>query len=264
VSDPRSTAKSLIKKYEITDPTVLVDHLEDFCFELGAAVQFQPLQGADARIVAAEGRAIITISSDEKLKERIRFSIGHELGHFLLHCHEVPEFTCSRKDMGDWFGKQKAINREVEANEFSIELLAPESLVEPLIRSQMPSIEVIEQLADTFKMSRSAMAMRYVELSREPVAVVFYDKKSVRTPKRSKYFEDLNYWFLSGPPDKESFAYDAINGKTYQKMQSVAATAWLKLPERLDEELIMEQTRYYPNYEFGFSLLWIKSGKLLR
>ena len=71
MSDPRSTAKSLIKKYEITDPTVLVDHLEDFCFELGAAVQFQPLQGADARIVAAEGRAIITISSDEKLKERI-------------------------------------------------------------------------------------------------------------------------------------------------------------------------------------------------
>lgn len=44
----------------------------------------------------------------------------------------------------------------------------------------------------------------------------------------------------------------------------VAASAWLDLPEWLQEALIYEQTRYLPQFDMGFSHLWMKSGKIIR
>lgn len=266
MSTARVRAKKLIDDFGIDDSSILVDHLEDLCFELKAPVQYQKLDGAEARIVAADGRAVITVNSEEKMVERQRFSIGHELGHFMLHCANANEFNCSRRDMNEWFAKQKAASQEVEANEFSIELLIPESLAKPLIAREKPSIDLVERMAEKFLMSRSASALRFVELTEEAVAVVFFSKAKGITgqPKKSKYFEQQNYWFPAGPLDKESLAYDLVNGTDSSRMTSVAASAWIDLPDYLEEEIIMEQARYYPGIDRGFSLLWIKNGKLLR
>jgi len=258
-------AAKLISDYQIDDPSILVEHLEDFCFELGTAIQYLPLEGVEARITASGGKGIITINSAENRIERIRFSIGHELGHFLLHCNDIPEFNCTRKDMSEWFSKQKAISMEVEANEFSINLLTPESLAKPLVKSSSPSIDAIESIAKTFNMSLSATALRYVELSSEPVAVVFYTKVTgVRNFKCSKYFEQQNYRFHFGLLDRESLAHEVSMGKEQKRMSMVAASAWLELPDWLQESLIYEQTRYFPQFDMGFSLLWMKSGKIIR
>lgn len=266
MSSARLRAKKLIDDYGIDDSSILVEHLEDLCFEIKAPVQYQKLDGAEARIVASDGHAIITVNSDEKMIERRRFSIGHELGHFLLHCKNAAEFNCSRKDMNEWFAKQEAVNQEVEANEFSIELLIPETLAKPVITRDKPSIEMIEGLAEKFLMSRSASALRYVELTDEAVAVVFFSKAKGITgmPKKSKYFDAQNYWLPAGPLSKESLAYDLVNGAGNDRMASVAASAWIDLPRFLDEEVIMEQSRYYSKIDMGFSLLWIKGGRLLR
>lgn len=264
MSAARLKAKSLISTYEINDPQILVENLEDFCAELNAPVKYEPLDGAEARIVALNGKGLITINSEEARKERVRFSIGHELGHFFLHCHEISEFNCSRKDMGDWFQNKRAINRELEANEFSIELLIPETLAKPLVIAKKPSIEAIEEISRVFQMSLSASARRYVELSDEPVAVVFYSSTHISSNAQSEYFRQQEYWFESGPLDKESLAHDAVKGTSYQRMMSVAASAWLKLPGWLEDETLMEQTRFFPNYKFGMSLLWLKNGPLIR
>jgi Zn-dependent peptidase ImmA (M78 family) len=266
MSSARLRARKLIDDFGIDDSAILVEHLEDLCFELKAPVQYRKLDGAEARIVAADGRAVITVNSEEGMIERRRFSIGHELGHFFLHSENPAEFNCSRKDMNEWFAKQKAVNQEVEANEFSIELLIPEVLAKPIVEKSKPSIEMIEGLAEKFLMSRSATALRYVELSEEAVAVVFFSKAKGITgmPKKSKYFDEQNFWLPAGPLDKESLAYDLVNGSGGNRMTSVAASAWIDLPDYLDEELIMEQSRYYPGIDRGFSLLWIKDGRLLR
>lgn len=114
-------------------------------------------------------------------------------------------------------------------------------------------------------MSLSATALRYPELTNEPVAVVFFSKaKGVRPPKLSRYFEQQNYWFHSGPVDKASLAFDIMEGKDYSRMTAVDASAWVELPEWLQEEVLMEQAKYFPSYDSGFSLLWIKNGNLLR
>lgn len=245
MSAARNRAKKLISDYGIDDSSILVEHLADLCFDLKATIQYQKLDGAEARLVAGDGKGVITINSTEPMIERQRFSIGHELGHFLLHCKNAAEFNCSRKDMRDWFANQQANSQEVEANEFSIELLIPEVLAKPFIDSEKTGIEVIESIAEKYKMSRSASALRYVELSSEAVAVVFFSKSKGITgvPKKSKYFEEQNHWIPSGPLDKDSVAYDLVNGKNSSRMTSVAASAWLQLPAYLEDELVYEQSR---------------------
>lgn len=261
----RIKAKNLIDQKGIDNPSILIEHLETLCFSLGASVKYGPLHGAEARIVASDGSAIITINESEDSRDRIRFSIGHELGHFLLHCNQASTFNCTKADMRNHHAKIKAINLEFEANDFAGELLIPEVLAQAVIKGRSPCIEAIDDLKNTFAMSFTVAAIRYAQLSTEPVAAVFYSKaKGIKFPTMSKYFQAQKYWFPQGTLDKESLAFDAVSGQLHPRMMSVAATAWLELPASLQEETIMEQTRYYPDYDWGFSLLWMKKGDLIR
>jgi len=55
---------------------------------------------------------------------RINFTLGHELGHYLLHRQAYPEgFSCSTEDMARW--ESEVAQRENEANEFAATLLMP-------------------------------------------------------------------------------------------------------------------------------------------
>jgi Zn-dependent peptidase ImmA (M78 family) len=52
---------------------------------------------------------------DATSKGRINFTLGHELGHYLLHRHLSPEgFRCSSRDMLDWKSEHGQI--EAQAN----------------------------------------------------------------------------------------------------------------------------------------------------
>ena len=69
-----------------------------------------------ATIFAYNGRYIIFYNEEEKM-ERVRFSIGHELGHYLLgHDFNLPK--------GDQYDRQ-----EVETNFFAAQLLMPEQIL---------------------------------------------------------------------------------------------------------------------------------------
>ena len=69
---------------------------------------------------------------------RRRFTIAHELGHFLMTHHEPPkngQFLCSREDMlrGPADARDSYSRMEAEANSFAGSLLMPP----PLLRSYM-------------------------------------------------------------------------------------------------------------------------------
>jgi len=108
---------------------------------------------------------------------RRRFTIGHELGHFLMTTHKPPAggFQCSRDDMRRWTDKEKggAIRMEVEANEFAALILMPP----PLWRAELakfrdPDLAQIVTLAGLFDISKEAAARTYAQYNKEPVAVV--------------------------------------------------------------------------------------------
>ena len=112
---------------------------------------------------------------------RRRFTIAHELGHFLNPRH-VPTgpngFRCSRGDLrvgpagGRDGGSDQHRRQEAEANAFAIELLAPRRWLRPYLSGAADLAQVIA-LSDAFEISREAGVRRYVECHHQALAVVF-------------------------------------------------------------------------------------------
>lgn len=141
---------------------------------------------AGALVTNAEKSDGAIFYSSRDPRPRQRFTIGHELGHFLLPWHRRSQFNCKPQDLGfsakaEW---------ETEANRFSAELLMPRSLVIGRLRAEgSPDISHITSLAQTFETSLEMTARRYIELNEFPCAIVFSKDNVVRYSVRSDFFE---------------------------------------------------------------------------
>lgn len=142
-------------------------------------IRERPLSNLEAALVTTperdRGRILLNSRSS---RQRRRFSLGHELLHFLNPTHEqtsVGGFYCTRADMGIPSGdavRDGHRRQESEANLFSIELLAPQRRLKPYLRGT-PELGQVVSMAEELDISREAAARRFVELHSADLAVVF-------------------------------------------------------------------------------------------
>ncbi|MGH1432578.1 MAG: ImmA/IrrE family metallo-endopeptidase [Neptuniibacter sp.] len=152
-------------------------------------IRYHSLDGIEGALLAnPEKTKGIVVIDDGSRYHRQRFTLGHELGHFLIpkHGHEM---SCASADLNA--NIHKGINSEkrieAEANQFSAELLMPIHLftTTPQFRSE-PSIVAIDQISRYFDVSFQTCANRYIDLQTDPVAVVFSHYGNVKYSKRGK------------------------------------------------------------------------------
>jgi IrrE N-terminal-like domain len=133
--------------------------------------------------------------------QRQRFSVAHELGHFLNPWHKPLEpsgwFACRPEDLRKSWGKlppeaSHHLIQETEANRFAIEFLAPQQFVRPFLRG-IPDLTSVLRLSKTLDLSREASARRYVELHDQPTALVFSVDGVVRYVQRHPDFPSVLY-----------------------------------------------------------------------
>jgi hypothetical protein len=111
-------------------------------------------------------------------RQRRRFSIGHELGHFLIPAHRAPagmQFICSTEQFGllDVKDLDRRRRMEAEANRFAALLLMPPPILRAELRQiRRPEVADIIRLASLFDVSKDAIARAYVDYSHEAVAIV--------------------------------------------------------------------------------------------
>ena len=91
-------------------------------------------------------------------KTRQRFSIAHELGHFVYHKDDEKEFVDTT-----FFRGLTSDNLEYTANKFASELLMPEEQVRHLIDKE--NVRNVADLAAKFGVSSAAMLYRVKELN---------------------------------------------------------------------------------------------------
>lgn len=141
-------------------------------------IREEPLTNIEGALVAPPERGYGAILVNARSKpQRRRFTIGHELGHFLNPWHRpsTPDgFRCARADMviTSVTGQNRQLRQEAEANAFAIELLAPSKWVRRYIAAKIDLAQVLA-MAEALEISREAAARRYVELHDQPLAVVF-------------------------------------------------------------------------------------------
>lgn len=115
-----------------------------------------------------------------------RFSVAHELGHYLLPGH--IDHVLPRDGVHESrAGFVQADLYELEADHFASSLLMPGPLVTQALRRMGDGLTAAEKLAQLCKTSLTAAAIKYAEKATTPVAVI------VSTGPR------INYCFMSKP-----------------------------------------------------------------
>jgi Zn-dependent peptidase ImmA (M78 family) len=105
--------------------------------------------------------------------ERRRFTIAHEIGHFLIPWHNANA-QCAIADMGVLRSRDARRSKEAEANRFAAALLTPTALFTRDIRSfGSPETEHVLALATKYRVSKEMVARRYTELCDHVCAVIF-------------------------------------------------------------------------------------------
>jgi Zn-dependent peptidase ImmA (M78 family) len=113
------------------------------------------------------------IYNDASKIERRRFTISHELGHFLIPFHNANT-QCAKIEMGVFQTNKPGRAKEVEANLFASSLLMPRKFfARDIQRLKSPEIEHILKLATDYQVSKAAAARRYIELCDHMCAIVF-------------------------------------------------------------------------------------------
>ena len=165
----RGLVEQLLAKFSVSRAPVPV---EKFAMSLGAKVCRTPaddddLSGFMYRDRQA-GTCVIGVNGAHPFN-RQRFTIGHELGHFLLHdqdgVHVDRRFQVKMRNRASSEGTDI---EELEANLFAAEVLMPASLLEgDLERIDIVDLEdeeVVAKLAHRYKVSTQAMTFRLAYL----------------------------------------------------------------------------------------------------
>lgn len=253
IISPSAVALKIIEDLEIRDPSEIKVKL--IAENRGATVVESLLTSSEGRLVRRGSRAKITVPLNEKNVGRKRFSIGHELGHFELHSYLTSFVACSKADMTDWKGYK---GRETEANVFSAELLMPKALFEPRIIRKKPNMNLIERISEEFRTSLTATAYRYMQVTREPCALIYSVNGKIEWFIRNE--NDFKY-YLKGrgePVDEQSFAHDAFQGKgDVVDGDLVSASVWVGSDHPMYESIeLIESTKFLKYYNATITLLW--------
>lgn len=139
--------------------------------KLGIRVFEEALPEDISGILDLRNMPIIMVNQDH-VRHRQRFSIAHEIGHFVLHRPRgihVDKRTYYRNSKS----AEGLDDIEIEANRFAAELLMPADLVIREIENYSDLIDsnddVISVLADSFEVSATAMGFRIQNLGYHPV-----------------------------------------------------------------------------------------------
>ena len=105
--------------------------------------------------------------------ERRRFTIAHELGHFVLHREQVTDFRCASSTV--YSASEALAQMEREANVFASNLLMPGDLFAQAIRSAPIDLHYMSKLAARFEVSFEALCIRFIEFTEQRAILVCWD-----------------------------------------------------------------------------------------
>ena len=192
---------------------------------------------------------------------RRRFTIGHELAHFLIPTHKpVKEgkFLCSREDMRRWSAKENDAyaRMEVEANKFSALILMPPPKLRPLIdRLGDPSLAHVVKIARHFEVSKDSAARAYAEYHDERIAIAVVKDGVVQRIYKDIKFPKIGAVYGVPVPGESLFHIAAARRQQLSDILENNAGLWLesdwgkRLPT-LYEQIFFQQEGY------ALILLW--------
>lgn len=233
---------------------------------LGATLILTPLKNSDGKIIRGNSKTLIKINSEIPYEEKIRFTIAHEIGHFLMHDKLNLDVHNDNSNTLNWFKstEQQAKRgvQEWEANDFASELLMPEEVFKKEIHRKKFSPDLVKQLSSKFKTSLTSVVYRLMSLDLYPLFIV-----SIHNNKVSYWNKSKNFWVKVKDitkllPPEDSVAKEYIDAdfnfiyKENEKAQIISKSVWFELnPSEADSDFY-EYCIPTKQYKSIISVIW--------
>ncbi len=136
-----------------------------------------------------------------------RFSVAHELGHYLLPGHYealLPDDGIHESRAG-FLSENKY---EKEADHFAAGLLMPRSLFTKEIDKRIAGFEAIDKIADICMTSLTATAIRYTQFTSDPMAALLSDGSKIEWCFMSEELKEIDQ--LNWPKKGQVVPIDSI------------------------------------------------------
>ena len=153
---------------------IVEKHLSEYPVKLGSlakalnvAIKVSSMSTGVSGQIAREGDGYIIRVNRNEARERQRYTIGHELSHFLLHRDVIDNSPDGITD-NVLYRSGAPENVEYEANRLAADLVMPMPLVERKLREDFGGVvtdATIESLAASFDVSKAAMEIRLSTLA---------------------------------------------------------------------------------------------------
>ena len=248
-------AERLLQELGITTPSEI--DLEAIAYYLGARVRYSRLHGCEARIIGAGNKAIINVNSRSS-RQRQRFSIAHEIGHWQLH--RGRRLACRVEEMERQ--AKNAGSPERAADNYAADLLMPNYLFKPYVHEfSTLSFSVVDKVANEFDCSYTAAAIRIIESDEIPGFVICHGALGRRWFTRSPSIPKR--WFPREDLDRRSHAFNVLyaGNPSSKTPYRISADAWFDVPGS-SEFKILEQTM--PANGEAITLLGIIDPKMFK
>ncbi len=224
-------------------------------------VQEDDSSGYTGMLLVVNDLAMISVKKTIRENSRKRFTIAHEIGHYVLPEHISKEntmFQCTDEHLNT-FGRNKT--KEVEANLFASELLMPNRLFRPRASGKDISKKLIKELADEFQTSLTATCIKLINCTDDYSLVCSVDSRIKWLCRGDQFPYHLNA-NPGTPVHQDSFAYHFFETtKTPENFYEVPLESWVDDENVKDSAVLREMVIGITSYNMALSFLHIEKSE---
>jgi Zn-dependent peptidase ImmA (M78 family) len=233
--------------------------LDAVCKRLGIRVREVSSTAFDGTLVRSRSaqKGIIAVRASIPEHGRKRFTVAHEIGHFVIPHHRLLKNIC-RENIVDSY-KPSLRQEELEANEFAGAFLLPTRAVVNRWDLKEPSLHDISSVADEFETSLTATARRFVDLTEAAMVLLWQTAGKVDWLHKSIAFR--YYLPVAELPAPSSMAGRLFAGEAVpDDFEPIDPSLWLDRRDADKVQSLREHSVLLPNYSAVLTLLLIEHG----
>lgn len=197
-------------------------------------VMGEPLEGFEGMLTANRARSkwLVLYNNAMPSMGRQRFTIAHELGHYLLHRDRQDQFECGSDDIetADGADERRERQLETEADQFASALLMPLDDFRRQVDGQPIGVDLLNHCAARYGASLTAAALKWIDVAPERAILVASGEDHLLWAKSNEAAYRSGAYFATRKQTIEvpaaSLAHSS-NGDSTNKVEAKRAQVWL-------------------------------------
>lgn len=245
-------AWDLLFNFNFTEPPIDVESL---CEKLNIDIIYEDLDQIYAFFIQKNAKKKIILNKNKiSYDTKTRFTIAHELGHYILPNHRLI-YNCSIDDIMNFNSNKK---EEREANEFASELLMPKNIFLKDVKEHELNFDNIMKLSNIYQTSLTATAIKFIKTTFDKGAIFLSDYDG--NILWGFATEDI-YNINTNKIHEESITYDYLNtfeGKYLKEPQRVPSYCWFDEENYENKYICFEETKIFNKLKQAFTLVTLQ------